>query len=149
MTVAGATPGAAAVLAANPGLEDDPVLAEIWRRVQGVEDPCHVLSGYPVTIVDLGIVNSIEFDGREVRIRITYTEMGCAFAPRICTLLENTLTAMPGVEAVDVVYEPFPPWTPERMNERARALYQRRHQDMTAAIPGEAIRRRRDESLEA
>jgi metal-sulfur cluster biosynthetic enzyme len=140
------------IVAANPQLADDPLLAEIWRRVQSVEDPCHVLAGYPLTIADLGIVNRVELDGGYVEIGITYTELGCSFAPRILQRLEQELTAVPGVTSMDVVYEPFPPWTPDRMSPRAQELYRQRSvqaRTAVAAIPPESIRRLRNPSGEA
>jgi metal-sulfur cluster biosynthetic enzyme len=135
------------VVAANPELADDPLLAEIWRRVQSVEDPCHVLAGYPLTIADLGIVNRVELDGGYVEIGITYTELGCSFAPRILQRLEQELSTVSGVTSMDVVYEPFPPWTPDRMSPRAQELYRQRAAQARAAvasIPPESIRRPRN-----
>lgn len=139
------------VVAANPGLVDDPLLAEIWRRVQTVEDPCHVLAGYPLTITDLGIVNRIELDAGYVEIGITYTELGCSFAPRILQRLEQELSAVPGVTSMDVVYEPFPPWTPDRMSPRAQELYRQRAVQARAAVASispDSIRRFRNASEE-
>lgn len=121
-------------LAANPGLAEDPLLLEIWRRVRSVEDPCHVLAGYPLTIADLGIVNRIDYDDGYVEIGITYTELGCSFAPRILQRLEAEVMAVPGVRSMDVVYEPFPPWTPDRMSPKAQQLYAERREQARAAI---------------
>jgi metal-sulfur cluster biosynthetic enzyme len=141
-----------AIVAANPQLADDPLLAEVWRRVQSVEDPCHELAGYPLTIADLGIVNRVELDGGYVEIGITYTELGCSFAPRILQRLEQELSAVPGVTSMDVVYEPFPPWTPDRMSPRAQELYRQRSlqaRTAVASIPLESIRRPRHSPGEA
>lgn len=142
----------AAVLAANPGLADDPVLADVWRRVQSVEDPCHVLAGYPLTIADLGIVNRVELDGGYVEIGLTYTELGCTFAPRILDRLEHEVMQVPGVTSMDVIYEPFPPWTPDRMSPRAQRLYAERRaqaRSAVAAVPVSAIQTRRSRTEEA
>jgi metal-sulfur cluster biosynthetic enzyme len=122
------------VLAANPHLADDPLLAEIWRRVQAVEDPCHALAGYGLSIVDLGIVNRVEFDDGYVEVGLTYTELGCSFAPRILQRLEQELMGIDGVTSMDVIYEPFPPWTPDRMTDRARELYAHRATQARAAV---------------
>ena len=46
------------VFSANPGLADDPMLLEIWRRVRSISDPCHELADYPLTLVDLGVIKS-------------------------------------------------------------------------------------------
>lgn len=121
-------------LGANPGLADDPVLLAVWQRVRAIEDPCHVLANYPVTLVDLGVINRVEIDGGYVEIGLTYTELGCAFAPRILQRLEDEVMAVPGVVSMDVVYEPDPPWTPDRMSPKARQLYAERRAQAQAAV---------------
>jgi metal-sulfur cluster biosynthetic enzyme len=118
-----AEPAPAATELPEPG---DPLLAEIWARVQRVEDPCHRLSGYPLTIADLGLVNRIDVAPGVVEIGLTYTEMGCTFAPHIVARLEDELGAIPGIGEVHVLYEPFPPWTPDRLSDRARQVYRER-----------------------
>ncbi len=131
---------------ANPGLADDPLLLEVWQRIKAIEDPCHILSGYPLTIADLGIVNRIDFDAGCVEIGITYTELGCTFAPLILDRLEQEVMAVAGVTSMDVVYEPFPPWTPDRMSAKAQRLYAERRAQAkaaVAAIPVDAIKPRR------
>lgn len=122
------------VLAANPGLADDPVLLAVWQRVREIEDPCHVLADYPITLVDLGVINRVEIDEGYVEIGLTYTELGCAFAPRILQRLEEEVMAVPGVLSMDVVYEPDPPWTPDRMSLKARQIYAERRAQAQAAV---------------
>jgi metal-sulfur cluster biosynthetic enzyme len=137
------------VLEANPGLAGDPLLREIWRRILSVEDPCHVLSAYPLTLVDLGVINRVDFDAGHVEVGLTYTEVGCSFAPRILQRLEEELLAVPGVRSMDVVYEPFPAWTPDRMTPKARRVYAERRAQARAAvasIPAQSIRPPRSRS---
>ncbi len=136
-------------LAANPGLADDAVLLEVWRRIRAIEDPCHVLADYPLTLVDLGVINRIDLDQGYVEVGLTYTEIGCTFAPRILQRLEEEVMAVPGIESMDVVYEPFPPWSPDRMSPRAQRLYAQRSAQAKAAvtmIPLSALKPRRDSS---
>jgi metal-sulfur cluster biosynthetic enzyme len=132
---------------ANPGLADDPVLLEVWRRIRAIEDPCHVLADYPLTLVDLGVINRVDLDQGYVEVGLTYTEIGCTFAPRILQRLEEEVMAVPGIDSMDVVYEPFPPWSPDRMSPRAQRLYAQRRVQAKAAvamIPLSALKPRRD-----
>lgn len=115
--------------------DDDPLLQDAWRRIQRIEDPCHALSDYPLSIADLGIVNRIELVGADIEVGLTYTEMGCTFAHRIVAGLEDELGTIPGVHAVRVIYEPFPPWHPNRLSERARSVYRERKQRSVHAVP--------------
>jgi metal-sulfur cluster biosynthetic enzyme len=153
MTVAlEASPPDDPVLAANPGLAGDPLLLAIWQRVQSIEDPCHELSGYPLTLVDLGVINRVDFDAGHVEIGLTYTELGCSFAPRILQRIEQEMLAVPGVASVEAVYEPFPPWSPDRMSTRAQQLYATRREQARAAIaaiPVESIKSRRSPPSQA
>jgi metal-sulfur cluster biosynthetic enzyme len=114
--------------------DDDPLLQDAWRRIQQIEDPCHALSGYPLSIADLGIVNRMERVGADIEVGLTYTEMGCTFAYRIVARLEDELGTIPGVRAVRVIYEPFPPWHPDRLSERARSVYRDRKQRSAYAV---------------
>lgn len=135
------------VFSANPGLAEDPMLLEIWQRICSIEDPCHVLADYPLTLVDLGVINRVDLDQGYVEVGLTYTEVGCTFAPRILQRLEEEVMAVPGIESMDVVYEPFPPWSPDRMSPRAQRLYAERRAQAKAAvamIPLSALKPRRD-----
>ena len=115
--------------------DDDRLLQDAWRRIQRIDDPCHALADYPLSIADLGIVNRIELVGTDIEVGLTYTEMGCTFAHRIVARLEDELGTLPGVRAVRVIYEPFPPWHPDRLSERARGVYRDRKQRSVHAIP--------------
>jgi metal-sulfur cluster biosynthetic enzyme len=121
-------------LDANPGLANDPMLLEVWRRIRAIEDPCHVLADYPLTLVDLGVINRVDLDQGHVEVGLTYTEIGCTFAPRILQRLEEEVMAAPGIESMDVVYEPFPPWSPDRMSPQAQRLYAQRRAQAKAAV---------------
>jgi metal-sulfur cluster biosynthetic enzyme len=93
--VAGAAPDAAAVRAA---------LAEIL-------DP-----EYPVSIVDLGLIRGVDVAGSTVRVRMTYTSMGCPCMEMIQDDVRARVRALPGVERVEIEVT-WEPWTREHISE--------------------------------
>lgn len=74
-----------------------------------------------INLVDLGLIYRIEVqeDG-VVEVDMTLTALGCPEAPRIVTLVKNSIEALEGVKEARVNLVWSPPWTPERMSERAR-----------------------------
>jgi len=70
---------------------------------------------YPVSIVDLGLIRGVEVSGSTVRVRMTYTSMGCPCMEMIQDDIRGRLRALPGVERVDIeiVWEP---WTREHIS---------------------------------
>ena len=93
------------------GIKTDPVAI-----VAGVCDP-----EIPyLSIVDLGIVRSIEADGTRVTVTITPTYSGC---PAMEVIKSNIIEAIEaeGFEAV-VVTAFDPPWTTDDISDRGREL---------------------------
>ncbi|MDX2141768.1 MAG: iron-sulfur cluster assembly protein [Rhodospirillaceae bacterium] len=101
----------------------DDVIAAVWRRLDTVGDPCHVLSGHDLSIVDLGLVNRVSLNDGVVEIGVTFTDPSCVFAGHIVVAVEDLAEQMPGVRAVTVVGEPYPLWTEARLSAKARALF--------------------------
>ncbi|MDQ7848904.1 MAG: metal-sulfur cluster assembly factor [Armatimonadota bacterium] len=64
---------------------------------------------YPVSIVDLGLIRGVAVQGDTVRVRITFTSMGCPCVDLIQDDITARLRRLPGVRQVDleVVWEPW------------------------------------------
>jgi len=84
---------------------------DVRRALREVLDP-----EYPVSIVDLGLIRGVEVDGSTLRVRMTYTSMGCPCMEMIQDDIRERLLRLPGVERVeiDVVWEP---WSREHISE--------------------------------
>jgi len=85
--------------------------AVIRAALQEILDP-----EYPVSIVDLGLIRGVEVSGAMVRVRMTYTSMGCPCMEMIQDDIRERLRALPGVERVEieVVWEP---WTRQHISQ--------------------------------
>ncbi len=64
---------------------------------------------YPVSIVDLGLIRGIDVEGSTLRVRMTYTSMGCPCMEMIQDDIRERLLRLQGVERVEieVVWEPW------------------------------------------
>lgn len=95
----------------------------VWTALHTVKDPCHVLTGYDLSIVDLGLVNSVQFDRNSVEISVTFTEPACVFSYKIISEIEDLADALDGVSEIRVISDPYPMWTPARMNSKAQQMF--------------------------
>jgi phenylacetate-CoA oxygenase PaaJ subunit len=89
----------------------------VWATLARVCDP-----EYPVNIVDLGMIYGVEVEGSEVRVRMTFTSIGCPAVEMLIDDVKRAIGSLPGVSRVDVEVVWNPPWTKERITERGRKL---------------------------
>lgn len=77
---------------------------EIQAALREVLDP-----EYPISIVDLGLIRGVEVAGSTVKVRMTYTSMGCPCMDMIQDDVRERLLRLPGVDRVEieVVWEPW------------------------------------------
>ena len=105
--------GLASVELADDGMPSTEALRNALRAVIDPE--------IGINIVDLGLVYDVARDPEQnkVAVEMTLTSMGCPLTELLhqqCTLI---LTALPGVETVDVNFVFSPPWTTDMISEEA------------------------------
>jgi ring-1,2-phenylacetyl-CoA epoxidase subunit PaaD len=82
-----------------------------------VDDP-----EYPgLSIVDLGLVESIDASTPAVRIGLIPTFSGCPALPMIAADVVAAVMACPGVSSCDVEWLPGPVWTNQRLTRAAQS----------------------------
>jgi metal-sulfur cluster biosynthetic enzyme len=81
-------------------------------------DPC--CRERRISVVDMGLIESIEIEDRLVSIEMVLTTGWCPFASRLLGMVEEEVGALPAVDHVDVEVVWDPTWTPERMSDSAR-----------------------------
>ncbi len=94
-----------------------PEREEVLDALRVVEDP-----ELGMDIVDLGLVYDVGVEGPKVRVEYTLTSMGCPVGPMIDEQIRETVTGMPGVEAVETELTWDPPWSPEKMSDDAKFI---------------------------
>lgn len=90
----------------------------VRRALENCYDPC--CEERRISIVDMGLIESVEISDRKVRIEMVLTTGWCPFASRLLEMIKDEVGAMPGVDDVEVDVVWNPTWTPERMSEEAR-----------------------------
>jgi metal-sulfur cluster biosynthetic enzyme len=87
----------------------------IWSALAEINDP-----EMPINLVDLGVVYGVALEDRTVRVRLTFTAMGCPASEMIIGDIRERLLAEPGVDevAIDVVWDP--PWSSSRLTAEGR-----------------------------
>ncbi|GHB16814.1 SUF system Fe-S cluster assembly protein [Pseudovibrio japonicus] len=101
---------------AIPAEELERLTGDIIAAMKTVFDP-----EIPVDIYELGLIYKVDIeDDRTVKIDMTLTAPGCPVAGEMPIWVENAVSAVPGVGAVQVDMTFDPPWDPSRMSDEAR-----------------------------
>ena len=92
-----------------------------WAALGEVLDP-----EIPISLVDLGLIYALEWDGGRVRVDLTYTATGCPCMEFIREDVCDRLQCEPWIDTVEIREVWDPPWTSERISpdgrRRLRAL---------------------------
>ncbi|HTP53859.1 MAG TPA: metal-sulfur cluster assembly factor [Thermoplasmata archaeon] len=77
----------------------------------------------PMNIVDLGLIYGFEWQGDDVKLKMTLTAPGCPVAGILAEEIKAALEKVPAVHSatIDMVWEP--PWTPDRMSDFAKRQF--------------------------
>ena len=80
-----------------------------------------------ISIVDLGLVNSLRIDsGGTVKVIIILTIPECPYVQHLGAQAAREVIAVAGVRRVRVQLDPTLPWDPSRLSPEARELYRKR-----------------------
>ncbi len=90
----------------------------VIRALDNCYDPC--CRDRKISVVDMGLIESIDIRDRDVKIEMVLTTGWCPFASRLLEMVEEEVGGLPGVESVEVEVVWNPVWTPERMSNSAR-----------------------------
>jgi metal-sulfur cluster biosynthetic enzyme len=104
--------------------------AEIYEQLATVYDTCSLFNGTNLNIVEMGLVEDVEQDGGNVRIRLLLTDPICLYQFDMRAQIVEKLSALPGVDDVHVEPVAGKLWWPERIapaaQERLEELRRRR-----------------------
>ena len=87
----------------------------VWAALRDVQDP-----EMPVNLVDLGLIYGVETLEGHVRVRLTFTAMGCPATEMIMDDIRERLLREPGVVSVDLDVVWDPPWSAARLSGTGR-----------------------------
>ncbi|MDU9005917.1 1,2-phenylacetyl-CoA epoxidase subunit PaaD [Sedimentitalea todarodis] len=93
-----------------------PAAEKIWDWLEQVPDP-----EIPViSVVDLGIVRDVAWDGDTLEVAVTPTYSGCP-ATRVISMDIETALHDRGVQDIRIRTQISPPWTTDWLSEKGRA----------------------------
>lgn len=92
---------------------DDPTRS-LWDALRRVEDP-----EWPISVVDLGLVQGIRRMGGTVEVDMTFTSVGCPFVEDISDAVRQRLLEQVNVDDVRLEVT-WAPWAPEDVTEQGR-----------------------------
>ncbi len=75
-----------------------------------------------ISLVDLGLIYDVKVDKGKVDIKMTLTTPGCPMHAYMVQDVREKVKAMKGVKEVNVELVWNPPWTPDRMSEKAKKM---------------------------
>ena len=103
------------------------VLEEVLSAIRSVDDP-----EYPgVSIVDLGLLESLDIDGSTVRVGLIPTFSGCPALAMIRGDVALAVSEVDGIDGVEVEWLKAPVWTVDRITAETRAIIQK---EFTVAV---------------
>ncbi len=77
---------------------------------------------YPLSIVDMGMVYDVRVENETANVSMTFTSIGCPAIDMIVGDVRDALTAIPGIEHVEVEIVWSPPWTKDKISDRGRKV---------------------------
>lgn len=89
---------------------------DVETALRSVNDP-----EIPVSVWDLGLVAGIDVSGDAVRVKMTFTSLGCGCMDWILEDVKAAIERIEGVRSVEVEVVWNPAWTKERMTAKARS----------------------------
>lgn len=88
---------------------------QIEKVLKNIPDP-----EIGVSIWDLGLIYDITIQEGKVAIRMTLTTLGCPLFDLIANPIKEETGKLPGVKSVDVELTFEPPWSMDRVSEKAK-----------------------------
>jgi len=92
---------------------------DLWEAMRQCYDP-----EIPVNIVDLGLVYDLQILGKknklDIHVKMTLTAPGCGMGPSIAEDVKTKISALNGVNSVDVDLVWDPQWDRDMMSEDAK-----------------------------
>jgi ring-1,2-phenylacetyl-CoA epoxidase subunit PaaD len=100
------------VVSANVGTREE----RIWETLAGIADP----EIPAISLVDLGVIGSVDVDPYRVRVELLPTFIGCPAIGVMQERITDALTALALAPRVEVEVTFDPPWTSERITPHGR-----------------------------
>ncbi|MGW6898949.1 metal-sulfur cluster assembly factor [Streptomyces sp. NPDC054919] len=98
---------------------------EVRAALRTVVDPCSIATGVPINLVDMGLINAISVQGRDVAVTLQLTSPFCMQIGLMNERMEEALGRIPGIGKIRIEVDHGAEWVPEMMAETSRAALRR------------------------
>lgn len=106
---------------------DSELKSQIKTELGKVLDPCSCMSDHPISILDLGLVETIEVDDGEVTVDLLLTSQLCTYFLEMADEVVDRVEALDGVDSVEVHQDTSGQvWTQDRMADEERTARRER-----------------------
>lgn len=112
----------------SPG---DPSPLAVRERLDEIVDPCSEARGTDISIVEMGLLKSIEVSDGTVHIELRITSPSCMMVGYFIEQAQERVGSLPGVEEVTLSTDAGMNWREEMMAESAKER-RREHQQALA-----------------
>lgn len=102
----------------SASVEESEVREVILGALRTVYDPC--CKEKEISVVDMGLIESIDFDDEAAKVELVLTSGWCPFAVDLLRMIQEKVESLPGVEGVEVEIVWEKAWSPERLSKPAR-----------------------------
>ncbi|CAN5115254.1 phenylacetate-CoA oxygenase subunit PaaJ [soil metagenome] len=89
---------------------------QVWAELARIPDP----EIPAISVVDLGVIGSVQVEEDRVRVKLLPTFVGCPAIDVMRQQITERLTAIDVADAVDVEVSFDPPWTSDRISPEGR-----------------------------
>lgn len=118
----------------DPVVSREGIRAQVLDRLGGVVDPCMEAAGLGLSLVDLGIVRTVDVDDTAIDVELGLTEPGCGFTHALVTKVEDALAPLGEAREVRVHFNWSEPWTEEMMTDEGRAVFTQARGQSTSVL---------------
>jgi metal-sulfur cluster biosynthetic enzyme len=95
-------------------------LDDVMGRLQQIVDPCSAATQVPLSIVEMGMVQNVEFASGNVAVALRMTSPLCHALPYFQMEVERVLASMPGIGEVTCTFDHGANWQPDDMAPNAQ-----------------------------
>ncbi|MEH2562385.1 metal-sulfur cluster assembly factor [Bradyrhizobium sp. AZCC 2289] len=88
---------------------------DVLARLHEVVDPCSAATKVPLSIVEMGMVEKVEFISGDVEIALCMTSPLCHALPYFEMEIERVLADFPGINSVRCTFDHGANWQPDNM----------------------------------
>jgi metal-sulfur cluster biosynthetic enzyme len=93
---------------------------DVISRLHEIIDPCSAATNVPLSIVEMGMVEKVEFASGNVVIAFRMTSPLCHALPYFEMEVERVLAGIPGIVGVRCTFDHGANWQPDNMTVRAQ-----------------------------